>query len=59
MENIFTQTPADRRVDACALLEVLKMAVEDDSGAPRELSRDRAAGLCRLCEIICCLIADD
>lgn len=59
MENIFNQKPADRLVDAACLLEVVKMAVSDDSGSGRDLYRQRAAGLCCLCEIIQQLIADD
>lgn len=59
MENIFSQRQADRLVDAACLLEVVKMAVEDDSGSGRDLYRQRAAGLCLLCDIISRLIADD
>lgn len=59
MENIFNQKPADRLVDAANLLEIVKMAVSDDSGSGRDLCRQRTAGLCLLCNIIQQLIADE
>lgn len=52
MENIFMQKKADRLNDAANLLEVVKMAIADDSGVERELYRQRANGLCCLCNII-------